>query len=82
MSKCKALIAELADYIDGELDPELCKQLEKHMAACDNCRLMVDTLRKTIQLCREGTCVDLPEDVQEKLNRALAKSWQKKFGHL
>jgi anti-sigma factor RsiW len=82
MGKCKELVGELVDYVDGELDPELCKRLEAHLASCDNCRLMVDTLKKTVQLCREGTCEDLPEDLQAKLNGVLARSWKKKFGHL
>ncbi len=82
MANCDDLIGELSDYIDGELDSELCKKLEKHLAACDNCRLMVDTMKMTVQLCREGIYEDLPEDVQLKLNQVLAANWKKKFGHL
>lgn len=82
MGKCDDLIGELSDYIDGELEPELCKKLEAHLSNCGNCRLMVDTLRKTVQLCRDGTCEDLPEELKEKLDQALAANWKKKFGHL
>jgi predicted anti-sigma-YlaC factor YlaD len=81
MGKCEDLIGELSDYLDGELEPELCKKLEKHLSGCGNCRLMVDTMKKTVQLCRDGSCEDLPEDLQQKLNQALAKKWKKKFGH-
>ena len=82
MANCEDLIGELSDYIDGALEPELCKKLEKHLSACNNCRLMVDSLKKTVQLCRDGSCEDLPEELQEKLNQALTENWKKKFGHL
>ena len=81
MGKCKDMISGLSDYIDGELDPELCKKLEQHLASCENCRLVVDTMRRTVQLCRDGTCEDLPAELNEKLNEAILKKWKKKFGH-
>ncbi len=50
---CQELKAQLSDYIDGELDAEVCTELERHLAGCDNCRIVVDTLRKTILLYRD-----------------------------
>lgn len=82
MSRCEDLIGNLSDYIDGELEPELCKELEEHLAGCRNCRLMVDTLKMTVTLCKDGTCVDLPENLQGKLDNKLAERWKKRFGHL
>ncbi len=49
---CLELKAQLSDYIDGDLNEGLCKELEEHLANCDNCRVVVDTLRKTILLYR------------------------------
>lgn len=82
MSRCEDLIGNLSDYIDGELEPELCEELEKHLAGCKNCRLMVDSLKQTVKLCKDGTCEDLPESLQKKLNDKLAERWKKRFGHL
>ena len=51
-STCQTLLCYLSDYIDGELSEELCQAIEKHTAGCENCRIVVDTLRKTISLYR------------------------------
>ena len=66
--QCKHLLGSLSDYIDGELQAELCAELEKHIEGCDNCRIVVNTLRKTVELYREtNEQVVLPEDVRQRL---------------
>jgi RNA polymerase sigma-70 factor (ECF subfamily) len=80
MSKCNEQIQEIADYIDGELDAKLCAELEEHLKGCENCRLMVDSLKQTVMLCKDGKCVELPESISSRLNEAIKKRWEKKFG--
>ncbi len=66
---CKELLGSLSDYIDGALQAELCAEIDRHLAECDNCRVVVNTLRKTVELYRE-TGVEgerLPEDVRQRL---------------
>jgi hypothetical protein len=46
--RCKNLLASLSDYVDGSLSENLCTEIERHMAGCENCRLVVDSLRTTI----------------------------------
>ena len=70
--KCHSLLASLSDYVDGELNEELCSQIERHMEGCENCRIVVDTLRKTVSLY-QATAVapSLPGNVRERLFRRL-----------
>ncbi len=82
MERCDDMIQNLSDYIDGELDPELCSELEVHLKGCKNCRLMLDNLKMTIKLCKDGRCEDLPPELSDKLNKKLAERWKKNFGHL
>ena len=77
---CRDYISDLNTYIDGEIDPELCAEIEKHLGQCQNCRIMVDTMRKTVILCREGKAEPLPSLLEEKLSRMLKERWEKKFG--
>ena len=49
-SNCESLLGFLSDYVDGELGAELCREIEKHIAECEDCRIVVDTTRKTIDL--------------------------------
>jgi predicted anti-sigma-YlaC factor YlaD len=53
-STCKSLLSLLSDYLDGALNEELCQEIERHTAECQNCRIVVDTLRKTISLYHES----------------------------
>jgi anti-sigma factor RsiW len=78
--KCPDYINDLNDYLDGGVSPELCAEIEAHLGQCANCRIMVDTLRQTVTLCREGRPEPLPEALESKLNDLLRQRWQKKFG--
>ena len=66
--ECRYLLDSLSDFIDGTLSSELCNELERHMADCENCRIVVDSLRKTIFLYQE-TAVPLavPDEVRARL---------------
>jgi len=70
--QCQHLLGNLSEYIDGELQAELCAELEQHIEGCDNCRIVVNTLRKTVELYRDtDEPVDLPLDVRERLFKRL-----------
>ncbi len=65
---CQDYLIEFSDYIDGELTPELCAQIESHLQNCENCRIVVNTLRKTIELYQiHGEDESLPENVRMRL---------------
>jgi hypothetical protein len=57
--------------VDGTAQEELCRELERHLADCDNCRVVVDTLKKTVYLYQSNTDVDLPVAVRERLFKRL-----------
>lgn len=65
--KCTEMLAELSDYIDGELEERLCAEIEAHMRNCPDCQVMVDTLRKTIVLYRTHGQVEMPSEVRQRL---------------
>jgi anti-sigma factor RsiW len=68
---CKDTLGILSEYVDGELDTNLCEEIERHMAECGNCRVMVDTLRKTIILYRDYGHQDIPDDARARLYAVL-----------
>jgi anti-sigma factor (TIGR02949 family) len=70
--KCDELLGSLSAYIDGELGSELCMELEKHLSECDNCRVVLNTTKRTIDLVHSPIeKSDLPEDVRERLFKRL-----------
>lgn len=66
---CGAFLEELSDYVDGVLGEALCAEIERHIADCDDCRVVVDTLKMTIYLYHETSNVKavIPMDVRERL---------------
>lgn len=67
-SNCQEILANLNDYIDGDLDSELCSLLESHLETCTDCQIVLNTLEKTIELCQQdGESTILPLDVRRRL---------------
>jgi predicted anti-sigma-YlaC factor YlaD len=68
---CKKVILSLTSYLDGVLDSSVRIDLEEHLAGCTDCRIVVDTTRKTIQIFCNSEPIPLPDDVRNRLHTAL-----------
>ena len=73
---CKKVIIELSGYLDGALDMNIRLDLEQHLSRCQDCRIVVDTTRKTIQIFCNSEPVPLPEDVRKRLHAALIERFR------
>ena len=70
--ECQHLLGELSDYVDGELEEAMCEEIERHLADCENCRIVVDTLEKTVYLYRATAQeTTVPEEVRQRLFHCL-----------
>ncbi len=74
--RCKALFAELSNYVDDELDESLCAELEKHLDGCGPCQAFLASLEKSIEQCR--TTPDEPPDPRAaaKLRREVLNEYK------
>jgi predicted anti-sigma-YlaC factor YlaD len=70
---CQTVILELSSYLDGDLDQVVFADLELHLNRCKDCRIIVDTTRKTIEIYCKAEPVALPEDMRTRLHQALRK---------
>ncbi|HZD11083.1 MAG TPA: zf-HC2 domain-containing protein [Candidatus Binatia bacterium] len=68
---CQHLISHLPDYVDGTAAAAICAEIEAHMAGCENCRIVVDTLRQTIHLYHTLPEPDLPDGARQRLYKRL-----------
>jgi anti-sigma factor RsiW len=68
---CHDLLDGLSDYLDGEAPDELCAEIERHLAGCDKCRIVVDTLRKTVTLYRQLPRPEMAASARERLYKRL-----------
>jgi RNA polymerase sigma-70 factor (ECF subfamily) len=53
-AQCKAMFAELSDYLDEKLDDSMCSELEKHIDGCEPCKAFVESLQNTITALRDS----------------------------
>lgn len=77
--KCQDLLLALNDYVDGKLDPAVCEDFEKHLEGCNPCEVVIDNVRKTIQLYSKGEQVwELPAAASKRLHEALRARWKER----
>ncbi|GIW96304.1 MAG: hypothetical protein KatS3mg110_4345 [Pirellulaceae bacterium] len=79
---CEELLKALNEYVDGTLDltEAECQQFAEHLAGCHPCQVVVDNIRRTIRLYKEGEPYPLPPEFERRLHSALKRQWEEKFG--
>jgi RNA polymerase sigma-70 factor (ECF subfamily) len=74
-ARCKALFAELSNYIDEQLDASLCEELEKHLDGCEPCKAFLSSLESTIEQCRKAPPDSPNSEIAAKLRQQLIESY-------
>jgi RNA polymerase sigma-70 factor (ECF subfamily) len=69
---CPDVLVLFSRYLEGEIAPEVCADMERHLDTCGACRGVCDSLRHTLALCRTtGAAVPVPVAVQSSVRIAL-----------
>ena len=71
MLTCKEFLQELSDFLDETVDQELRSKLDRHIAECPNCFVILDTTKRTIQVYRGLEPQPIPDEVHGRLMSAL-----------
>lgn len=77
--KCEELLTMLNEYVDGTVDPAICAEFEKHMAGCNPCQVVVDNIRKTVTLYKDGQPYELPVEFRTQLHANLRARWKEQY---
>jgi anti-sigma factor (TIGR02949 family) len=70
---CKEFLQELNDFLDESLDPELRREIERHVTECPNCFVLCDTTKRTLKVFKGMDPHPVPAEVQRRLLQALQK---------
>ncbi len=81
-ASCKAMFAELSNYLDEELDDSMCEELERHIKGCEPCKAFVASLEATIEQVRQipaqspdpAKAAALRKEIRSRYEQALAKA--------
>jgi hypothetical protein len=58
---CADFMAEIGNYLEGDVAEEVRAQLEHHLSHCQSCTVLVDSTRKTLKIVTDTGTFDLPE---------------------
>ena len=69
---CLEMFEKLSEYIDGELDHATCAEIQKHAEDCVACFSCLETLKRTVALCKNVKEQPIPSNLSEKLKEIIA----------
>lgn len=71
---CQEMFEGLSEYIDDELSEETCREIRRHLETCENCQVVINTLKKTVSLYHAIPPEELPGDVRLRLHKIIRMS--------
>ena len=72
-STCRAMLAHISAYLDGELDAVECSAIDRHCRGCPRCTSIVAGLRRTIGLCRDAGKAPLPDPIRKRARQSIRR---------
>jgi len=75
--KCKEVFALLSDYLNLELPPQACQDIEAHIADCAPCIEFAASLRKAVELCRRYQPTQLPAPLGREAKAQLLEAYRR-----
>lgn len=81
---CLEVFERLSEYLDGELSPQQCAEIQAHIGDCEPCIAFVESLMTSIRASRElrphEPVTELPEEARQKLKAAWKAALQRRIG--
>jgi anti-sigma factor RsiW len=80
--KCREVFSLLSEYLNLELPPEACREMEAHIAGCAPCVEFTESLRKTVELCRQYRPEAMPTPLEAAAREQLLGAYRKMIAGL
>ncbi len=74
-ASCKALFAQLSNYLDAQMDDSLCEKLEQHLESCAPCKAFLASLESTVEQLRETPSATLTKASAAKIRSELLRKY-------
>jgi anti-sigma factor RsiW len=68
---CLGMFKRLSEYLDNELDDLTCNEIEQHVKECVPCFSCLQTLKRTVDLCKQTANKPVPEEFSQKLKELI-----------
>jgi Putative zinc-finger len=74
---CTEFIAMLDDLLEDRVTTTVKAEIEEHLSGCDHCVVTMNTTRKTIEIYRSHELYELPNDLRDRLQKAILAKCKK-----
>ncbi len=71
---CDKIVRELSNYIEGQLEPALRAEIERHLRRCSRCAILIDSTRKLLYLVGDEKIFVPPFLGSQNLSRLLTRA--------
>ena len=75
--KCKEIFALLSEYLDLELPSDACLEIAAHLEGCQPCVEFANSLRKTVELCRQYEPSEIPAPLSSDTKAELIRAYER-----
>ena len=70
---CKHIWRELSNYLDGDISPDVRRNVEAHVAQCRHCAVLLDSTHNVLVLIADERRIELPLGFGARLRKRLEK---------
>lgn len=71
---CPDVLTTYSKYLEGEIDADLCRQMEQHLVGCQHCTAACDSLKRTLAICSTSPVKVVPLPVRAAVSEALRQA--------
>jgi anti-sigma factor (TIGR02949 family) len=68
---CKDAIELFSEYLEAAVDADTLARLEEHLRDCPPCIAYLNTFRRSRELAREASQVEMPPELKRRLRQFL-----------
>ena len=68
---CKHVWAQISNYIEGDVSPEMRADIEQQLAHCRHCAAVLDSTRNILILVADDRTFELPVGYSDRLHARL-----------
>jgi RNA polymerase sigma-70 factor (ECF subfamily) len=68
---CPEVVDLLSRHLEGEIGPEACDAMQRHVAACPHCKAACASLEETLRLCRAAAPPEVPAALQDSIRQGI-----------
>ena len=73
--KCRDVYLHICDNLDQKLNSRQCLEVKRHLGMCPDCKVYLDSLKKTVHLYRTTLAPDVTARTHRKLLKAIDLAW-------